>query len=58
MSRDTPTIIHILRQASQEVSNGHTVGVPQSEDMLASPAGTHPNFVALAPKWSAGVAPM
>ena len=60
-------VLHILRQASHGVSNGHTVGVPRSEDMLASPAGTHdvlvypdygPNSADLAPKWSAGVAPM
>ena len=31
-------ILHILRQASHEAN---TVGVPQSEDMLKSPAGTH-----------------
>ena len=60
-------IIDTLRQASHEASDGHTVGVPRSEDMLASPAGTHGVpvypvcgliFAALAPKWSAGVAPM
>ena len=60
-------ILHILRQAGHEVSNGPTVGVPRSEDMLASPAGTHgvlvypdygPSSADLAPKRSAGVAPM